>query len=250
MTPPPPRVGHVSTQASGGTGIFAKLVAQFLVKWIKKTRDAKRGEQPALSATPSPLTGPRPDRDRSRENFGEHTGSQGVRAAGAAASAQTVQGGTYGEHGGGQGVRASEAPPAAQAVQGGTYGQHAGTGGGVATAGPARPNAYTAGQRPSWTELVRQEIRRALQNLAQQVLRELGLSDRQLAQANSGHVPSGQQLSPAGQGQWQMTPTSPESQLATNAHHTQTSGLAAGQTAQLQLPGGGRAEVLILEVSL
>lgn len=245
MTPPPPRVGHVSTQASGGTGIFAKLVAQFLVKWIKKTRDSKRGEQPALSATPSPLTGPRPDRDRSRENFGEHTGSQGVRAAGAAAQGQAVQGGTYGEHGGSQGVRASESAPNVHAVQGGTYGQHQG----VSTAGPARPQSYTAGQRPSWTDLVRQEIRSALQNLAQQVLRELGLSDRQLAQANTGHIPSGQQLSPTGQGQWQMTPTSPESQLATNAHHTQTSGLAAGQTAQLQLPGGGRAEVLILEVS-
>lgn len=55
----------MSTSSQMGTsGIFAKLVAKFLVKWIKKTTNKGQGSlPPALSAAPSDVSG-HPERNQ------------------------------------------------------------------------------------------------------------------------------------------------------------------------------------------
>lgn len=118
----------MSTTSSGTSlsGIFAKFVAQFLVKWVKRTLGIGAAPQrPALSATPSDVSG-RPERDRSRETFGAHTGVTSPRASEMPQAAQALQGDDYGAHSGSAGPRASEMPAAVQAIQGDDYGAHRG----------------------------------------------------------------------------------------------------------------------------
>lgn len=95
----------MSTAAGSSlSGIFAKHVARFLVSWAKQTLGPDQtSPDPALRRTPSAVEG-RPERDRSRETFGAHAGSQGARASEAPAPAQALQGSDYGAHRGVQAV--------------------------------------------------------------------------------------------------------------------------------------------------
>ena len=216
-----------SSQTSG-TGIFAKLVAKFLVKWVKKSV-SRRGsaQQPALSSTPSTVTG-RPDRDRSRETFGDHTGSSGPRE-------QTHQ-----------------AP--VTAIQGDDYGAHRGTSGTTVTTADSTvydPAGLDRRLAAMWAPAERDQRGEALRGADPATLREAGLSDRQVAQAGAGRVPSGYQLErvPAsgdGDPQYRLTPVSEQGQH--NCHHVNREifSLQIGDTTVISFPIGGRQITVVL----
>lgn len=237
-----------STQL-GGTGLFAKMVAKFLVKWIKKTLGLDKGRSvPALSATPSTVEG-RPDRDRSRENFGEHRGSEGARANESPQAAQALQGGSFGAHTGGQGPRASEAPAAAPALQGGTYGAHRGT-------TIQRPTSLPYDQRDidrrlaaMWTNDSRQRRSAALMSAEPAVLREAGLNNRQIEQAGRGRIPSGYQLSesgPSNHPRYELSRVTPQAQHNCNCANAQIVHVQFGNVSIISLPIGGEQVTVVL----
>lgn len=204
-----------TTSASTGlTGIFAKFVARYLVRWIKKTVGTGGPERPALSATPSQVTG-RPERDRSREDFGEHTGSQGGRAF--------------------------EDPGTARAIRGDDYGAHRG----VLADRPYRHRGAEERRAAMWTgdELAQQ--REALRSAPSEVLRDFGLGDEQVHQCRAGRVPPGHQVDEVA-GNWILFTNSPENQLLTNSFHDQLLDIRIGETRILRIPFGGNHVVLVL----
>lgn len=242
----------MSTTTSTSTslsGIFAKFVAKFLVKWIKKTLGIGQADtRPALSPTPSQVTG-RPERDRSRENFGAHTGSQGARADESPAPAQALQGDDYGSHTGSAGGRAFEDPGTAQAIQGDDYGAHRG----VLQDRPYRALSPEERRAAMWTGGDLEQQRQVLRNADSGVLREFGLNDHQVSQCQHGRVPSGHVVDrvPTGGSQqsWVLSPITPENQLLSNSFHNQLIDIRIGETRILGIPFNGSHVVLVLGVA-
>ncbi|GAB3817537.1 hypothetical protein GCM10028820_18660 [Tessaracoccus terricola] len=245
----------MSTTTSTSTslsGIFAKFVAKFLVKWIKKTFGIGQADRsPALTATPSQVTG-RPERDRSRENFGAHTGSQGARADESPTAAEALQGDDYGAHSGSQDARAFEDPGTAQAIRGDDYGAHRG----VLQERPYQHLSPEQRRAAMWTGGDLERQREVLRQADPQVLRDYGLNDKQVSQCRNGRVPSGHvidQVATNGmarvdlsQQNWVLSPTSPENQLLANSFHNQLIDIRIGETRILSVPLGGNNVVLVL----
>ncbi len=209
-----------------GTGIFAKLVAGFLVKWIKKTHDGGPSLMPALSATPTDVTG-RPERDRSRETAGAHTGAAGPRASGMPAPVSALHGDDYGAHRG-----ASARVCACD----------------TATYDPVGVERRLAAM---WDREQRRARRDALRAADPDTLRKAGLTDCQVRQAGQGRVPQGYQLeqtpgtggSPA---QYQLSPTSAQGQCNCNAVNDSISVSRFGAVTVISLPVGGRQVTIVL----
>ncbi|AQP47828.1 hypothetical protein BW730_10310 [Tessaracoccus aquimaris] len=268
----------MSTSSSQGSGIFAKLVAKFLVKWIKKTRSDKGSSAPALSAAPPQVEG-RPERDRSRETIGAHTGSSGPRASEAPAPAAALQGGTYGTHAGSTGPRASEAPAPATALQGGTYGTHTGSTGPRASEAPAQATALQGGTYGShrgvstriatiatatydpvdverrlaamWNTGEKQARGDALRSADPGTLREAGMNQQQVAQAGNGRVPAGYQMervpgTDAAPSHYQLAPTSAQSQCNCNHVNQSITEVRFGNVSVISLPIGGQQVTIVL----
>lgn len=211
-----------STQL-GGTGLFAKMVAKFLVKWIKKTLGLDTGRVvPALSAAPSTVDG-RPERDRTRETFGEHRGSTGARA--------------------------NEGPAPAQALQGGGYGAHRGAAVERASTLAYDPRDVERRMANLWTHDERSRRRAALRSVEPGVLREAGLSPRQIDQAGRGRVPSGYQLcestGPSQQPRYELAPVSQQSQHNCNCANGQIVNLQFGDVSVISLPIGGEQVTVV-----
>ena len=235
----------------GSSGIFAKLVAKFLVKWIKKTRD-KGSNTPALSAAPPQIEG-RPERDRSRETIGAHTGSSGPRASEAPAPAAALQGGTYGTHAGSSGPRASEAPAPATALQGGTYESHRGVPTRTATIATATYDPVDVERRLAamWNTGERQARGDALRAADPGTLREAGMNQQQVAQAGNGRVPTGYQMervpgTDASPSHYQLAPTSPQSQCNCNHVNQSITEVRFGNVSVISLPIGGQQVTIVL----
>lgn len=227
MAPVIHRIRLVSTSSQMGTsGIFAKLVAKFLIKWVKKTTSRSQGAQaPALSATPTEVAG-RPERDRGRETFGSHTGSTGPREA--------------------------ERPRQEAALQGGGYGEHRGVTTEACTCTTATYNPdFDSQMAAMWAPQEREARSDALRAADAQTLREGGLNDRQVAQAGAGRVPSGYQLErvpatePGGQ-HYQLSPLNQQSQCNCNAVNDQVFSQRFGDVTVISLPVGGQQVTIIL----
>ncbi len=264
----------------GTTGIFAKMVAKFLVKWIKKTMNKGSGSQPtpALSAVPSEVAG-RPDRDRAHENLGAHTGYTGPRASEMPQQATALQGGTYGTHAGSSGPRASEMPQQATALQGGTYGTHAGSSGPRASEMPQQATALQGGTygkhrgvttqaftcekatydpaeverrlAAMWNTGEREARSAALRAADAEALRAGGMNDNQLAQAGNGRVPSGYQMekvpaSEAAPSHYQLAPLNQQSQCNCNAVNDTIFSMQFGNVSLISLPIGGQQVTIVL----
>lgn len=243
-----------TTTSTSLSGIFAKFVAKFLVKWIKKTLGIGQADaRPALSPTPSQVTG-RPDRDRARENLGQHTGSQGPRPDESPEPAGALQGDDYGTHTGAPGERAFEDPGTAQAIQGDDYGAHRG----VLEDRPYRHESPEARRASMWTGGDLERQREVLRGADPDVLREFGMGDKQVSQCQNGRVPSGHVLDkvatntmlrlPDGlpQQNWVLSPVSPENQLLSNSFHNQLIDIRIGETRILSVPFNGTNVVLVL----
>lgn len=217
----------MSTSSQMGTsGIFAKLVAKFLIKWIKKTTSKSQGPQaPALPATPSDVAG-RPERDRGRETFGSHTGSTGPRQV--------------------------DLPQQAEALQGGTYGEHRGVTTEVCTCTTATYNPNFDSQMAAmWAPQEREARADVLRAADPQTLRDGGLNDRQVAQAGVGRVPQGFQLErvPATDAvaqHYQLSPLNQQSQCNCNAVNDQVFSQRFGNITVISLPVGGQQVTIIL----
>lgn len=208
----------VSTTASTSTGlsgIFAKFVARFLVKWIKKTLGAGSAPSgPALTGTPSQVAG-RPERDRSREDFGQHTGATGGRAF--------------------------EDPGEARAIRGDDYGAHRG----VLQDRPYRHLTPEQRRAAIWTGDDLQQQREALRRADPEVLRDHGLNDKQVAQCQQGRVPSGHLVDRIATN-WVLLRTTPENQLLANSLHSQLVDIRVGETRILAIGSDGTHVVLVL----
>ena len=277
MTPWLHRVRSVSTSGSmGSTGLFAKMVAKFLVKWVKKTLNKKRGSaQPALSATPSTVTG-RPERDRSRENYGQHTGSQGPRDR-VTNQTTTLQGDDYGQHTGSSGPRAASAQPQTAPLMGGNYGHHTGSSGPRPSGFQTPPGAFQGGNygehtgvspRPRLEVAPRNNVvfdprsldrqlaslwnggeqrRNTLRQADPEGLRQAGLNDRQVAQAGNGRVPQGYRCCLSADAQsYELTPVNQQSQINSNAINHQIISLQFGDVSLISLPIGGQQVTIVL----
>lgn len=215
-----------SSTSTSLSGIFAKFVAKFLVKWVKKTLGIGQAERgPALTSTPSEVTG-RPERDRSRENFGAHTGSGGARAFDDPGEARTIQGDDYGAHRGTLEDR------------------------------PYRHLSPEERRAALWSGGDLDQQRQVLRGTDPGVLREYGLNDKQVEQCRHGRVPSGHlmdRVATNGRGEtdlsqqnWVMSPITPESQLLTNSFHNQVLDIRIGETRILAIPTGGSHVVLVM----
>ncbi len=238
----------------GTTGIFAKMVAKFLVKWIKKTMNKGSGSQPtpALSAVPSEVAG-RPDRDRAHENLGAHTGYTGPRASEMPQQATALQGGTYGTHAGSSGPRASEMPQQATALQGGTYGKHRGVTTQAFTCEKATYDPAEVERRLAamWNTGEREARSAALRAADAEALRAGGMNDNQLAQAGNGRVPSGYQMekvpaSEAAPSHYQLAPLNQQSQCNCNAVNDTIFSMQFGNVSLISLPIGGQQVTIVL----
>lgn len=223
-----PVVSNTTSTSTSLSGIFAKFVARFFVKWIKKGLGIGQADHgPALSSTPSQVTG-RPERDRAREGFGEHTGPQGERAF--------------------------EDPGTVHAIQGDDYGAHRG----VLEDRPYLHQSPEERRASMWTGVDLEQQREVLRGTDPEVLREFGLGEKQVSQCQHGRVPSGHvmdkvatngMLRPTGgfpQQNWVLSPITPENQLLSNSFHNQLIDIRIGETRILSVPFNGSNVVLVL----
>lgn len=236
-----------TSSLQGSSGIFAKMVAKFLVKWIKKTR--KSSSAPALTAAPSDVTG-RPERDRAHEGYGTHAGSTGPRAQALPEQATALQGGTYGSHAGSTGPRAQAAPESVSALQGGNYGAHQGvTRTATVSTASYDPADVERKLAAMWNTGEKTARRDALRSADADTLRQAGMNQTQVAQAGQGRVPAGYQMQqvPATDttpSHYQLAPTTAQSQCNCNAANDAI--VQVGNVSVISLPIGGQQVVVVL----
>lgn len=208
----------------GTTGIFAKLVAQYLVAWVKQTRDDTAS--PVLDRTPPAVPG-RPERDRANENLGAHTGSRAPRTPPAQEPVSALQGGTYGRH---RGV-ATRQDTCTHAIY--------------------DPTDVESRLAAMWHSDERAARSDALRGADPDTLRACGMSQRQISQAGNGHVPGGWQLEQvsAGDGaaaQYRLSPTNAQSQCNCNAVNESILAMRFGEVTLVSLPLGGQQVTVVL----
>jgi len=217
----------VSTSGqSGGTGIFARLVSKFLVKWVRRTLDRGSAATPALSPVPGDVAG-RPDRDRSRETAGAHRGAGGSRPVGPPPGSTTIAGDDYGAH---RGVSAGARP---------------------CTSVTYDPSGLEARLAAMWNGDERVARAEALRGADPAVLRRAGMDEHQVGQAADGRVPGGYQMervpaSDAAPSHYQLTPTTAQSQCNCNAVTGQIRSLQIGDVSVISLPIGGTQVTVVL----